>query len=90
MAFDPAFEVIKATIRGLRQALCFVGDNECAPHRRIPSIEWEPGDILLIGSSDAGPAPRVFLGAHATKILRHTPVPVIAVPRAAAQNIGEP
>jgi nucleotide-binding universal stress UspA family protein len=32
---------------------------------------------------------RVFLGSRATKILRNTPVPVIAVPRAAAKELAE-
>jgi nucleotide-binding universal stress UspA family protein len=31
----------------------------------------------------------VFLGSRATKIIRHTPVPVIALPRAAATELAE-
>jgi nucleotide-binding universal stress UspA family protein len=50
----------------------------------IDDIDWEPGDLLIIGSSDTGPTAQVFLGSRATKILRHAPVPIIAVPRAAA------
>ncbi|MCV7191351.1 universal stress protein [Mycolicibacterium brumae] len=45
------------------------------------SIEWEPGDLLVLGSSEAGPIERVFLGSRATKIVRHSPVPVLVVPR---------
>ena len=53
------------------------------------SVEWEPGDVLVIGSSETGPVARVFLGSRATKIVRHTPVPVIVVPREAAEEFAE-
>ena len=52
------------------------------------SIEWDAGDVLVVGSSDAGPVARVFLGSRATKIVRHTPVPVLVVPRSAAQELA--
>ncbi|CAN5721190.1 universal stress protein [soil metagenome] len=47
----------------------------------VEAVTWEPGDILLMGSGTAGPVARVFLGSVAAKILRHTPVPVMIVPR---------
>jgi nucleotide-binding universal stress UspA family protein len=47
----------------------------------LDDIDWEPGDLLIIGSSDSAPTARVFLGSRATQILRHTTVPVITVPR---------
>jgi nucleotide-binding universal stress UspA family protein len=50
----------------------------------LDDIEWRPADLLVIGSSESGPVARVFLGSRATKIIRHTPVPVIVVPRTAA------
>lgn len=53
------------------------------------SVEWEPGDVLVIGSSETGPVSRVFLGSRATKIVRHTPVPVFVVPRSAAEELAE-
>jgi nucleotide-binding universal stress UspA family protein len=53
------------------------------------SIEWEPGEVLVIGSSETGPVARVFLGSRATKIVRHAPVPVIVVPRSAAEELAE-
>jgi nucleotide-binding universal stress UspA family protein len=53
------------------------------------SIEWEPGEVLVIGSSETGPVARVFLGSRATKIVRHAPVPVIVVPRAAVEEYAE-
>jgi nucleotide-binding universal stress UspA family protein len=55
----------------------------------LDDIDWAPGDLLVIGSSDAAPAARVFLGSRATQVLRHTPVPIIAVPRAAASELSD-
>lgn len=46
----------------------------------MADIGWEPNEVLVVGSSTLGPVARVFLGSHATKILRHSPVPVIVVP----------
>ncbi|BBY99948.1 universal stress protein [Mycolicibacterium fallax] len=52
-------------------------------------IDWQPGDLLVVGSSEAGPIERVFLGSRATKIVRHSPVPVLVVPRAVARETAE-
>ncbi|WP_025156735.1 universal stress protein [Leifsonia aquatica] len=50
----------------------------------MADIRWEPGEVLVVGSSTLGPVARVFLGSHAAKILRHSPVPVIVVPHGLA------
>ena len=42
-------------------------------------------EVLVVGST-AGAVSRVFLGSRATKIVRHSPVPVIAVPAAVARS----
>jgi nucleotide-binding universal stress UspA family protein len=55
----------------------------------LDDIDWAPGDLLVVGSSESGPLARVFLGSQATKIIRNTPVPVIALPRAAATELAE-
>jgi nucleotide-binding universal stress UspA family protein len=55
----------------------------------LDDVEWEPGDLLVIGSSEGGPVSRVFLGSRATNIIRNTPVPVIAIPRIAAEELAE-
>ena len=42
---------------------------------------WVDGDVLVIGSSAHRPLlARVFLGSTATRIIRHSPVPVVVVP----------
>lgn len=55
----------------------------------LDDIDWRPGDLLVVGSSVSGPLSRVFVGSRATKIIRHTPVPIIALPRAAATELAE-
>ena len=46
------------------------------------------GDVLVVGSSSIGPVARVFLGSRAAKIVRHSPVPVVVVPRGAATELA--
>jgi nucleotide-binding universal stress UspA family protein len=50
----------------------------------MEDVDWEDGDVLVVGSSSIGPVARVFLGSRATKIVRHSPVPVVVVPRPVA------
>ena len=47
----------------------------------LGSVDWLPGEVLVVSSSTGGTLRRVFLGARAAKILRHAPVPVLVVPR---------
>lgn len=47
----------------------------------VQSVGWETGDMLLLGSGAAAQTAHVFLGSAAAKILRHSPVPVMIVPR---------
>lgn len=49
----------------------------------LEQLDWQPGDVLVVGSSSAGLVSRLFLGSDATRIVRHAPVPVIVVPRGA-------
>ena len=48
----------------------------------MAQTRWSLGDLLLVGSSSHGPLASVFLGSRSSKILRHAPVPVMALPRA--------
>jgi nucleotide-binding universal stress UspA family protein len=47
----------------------------------LEDVEWEEGDVLVVGSSSIGPLARVFLGSRSEKIVQHSPVPVVVVPR---------
>lgn len=46
----------------------------------LSSLDWDPGEILVVGSSSEGRRSRVFLGTNAARIIRHSPVPVLVVP----------
>jgi nucleotide-binding universal stress UspA family protein len=50
----------------------------------LGAVAWEPGDVLVLGSSRLGHLARVFLGSTASRLLRHTPVPVLVVPAGSA------
>ncbi|MDA0162478.1 universal stress protein [Solirubrobacter ginsenosidimutans] len=47
----------------------------------LEDVDWADGDVLVVGSSSLGPVARVFLGSRSAKIVRHSPVPVVVVPR---------
>jgi nucleotide-binding universal stress UspA family protein len=47
----------------------------------MSSVDWNANELLVLGSSTLGPIARVFLGSRATKLIRHSPVPVLVVPR---------
>ena len=46
----------------------------------VADVSWTDGDVLAVGASSS-PVSRFFLGSHASKILRSSPVPVTLVPR---------
>lgn len=53
------------------------GESWAAVFARLP---WSDGDLLVVGSSASQPLARVFLGSSASKLVRHSPVPVVVVP----------
>jgi nucleotide-binding universal stress UspA family protein len=55
----------------------------------LEDVDWQDGDVLVVGSSSIGPVARVFLGSRASKIVRRSPVPVVVVPRRAAAELAE-
>jgi nucleotide-binding universal stress UspA family protein len=55
----------------------------------LADVEWTDGDVLVVGSSTSGPLERVFLGSRASKIIRNAPVPVVALPRGAVEELAD-
>lgn len=47
----------------------------------VDRLDWEDGELLMIGSSRLAQNKSIFLGATANRILRALPVPMIVVPR---------
>jgi nucleotide-binding universal stress UspA family protein len=46
----------------------------------LADVSWTNDEILVIGTSSS-PIGRLFLGSHAAKIVRNSPIPVMLVPR---------
>jgi len=46
----------------------------------LDAADWQDGDLLAIGTSPVGGIARVFLGSRGSKIMRHSPVPVLVLP----------
>ncbi len=46
----------------------------------LHDVPWADGDLLVVGIS-SGPLGRFFLGSHAAKIVRNSPVPVALLTR---------
>jgi nucleotide-binding universal stress UspA family protein len=55
-----------------------VGDS---PLAALSREDWEPGDLLVVGSAGGGILRRVFLGDTNYKILRASTVPTMVLPR---------
>jgi nucleotide-binding universal stress UspA family protein len=88
-------KTVRATldqVRGLRRTPrtveTVIGAGVSWPEA-IDEVGWESGDVLVVGSSELGPVARVFLGSRATKIVRHSPVPVLVIPRRRAEELAE-
>jgi nucleotide-binding universal stress UspA family protein len=54
----------------------------------MEELDWDTGEVLVVGSSGLGPLAHVFLGSRATKIVRHSPVPVVVLPGAVAEELA--
>lgn len=47
----------------------------------VSRLEWQPGELALVGSSRLARPRRLFLGSTAAKMLHELPVPMVVVPR---------
>jgi nucleotide-binding universal stress UspA family protein len=83
-----AFEQVEELAEAPRKVETVVGHGETWDEA-IDDVGWADGDVLVVGSSELGPVAQVFLGSRATKILRHSPVPVVVVPRGQAEEIAK-
>jgi nucleotide-binding universal stress UspA family protein len=46
----------------------------------VKGLDWEDGDLLMLGSSRLAPPRRLFIGSTAAKILRVLEVPIVVTP----------
>lgn len=83
-AVDDTHREIRTAIEGSKDSVG-VSDMRLVTGDRwssaIGSVEWTPTDLLVVGSSRHSPLASVFLGSTATRIVRHSPVPVVVLPR---------
>jgi nucleotide-binding universal stress UspA family protein len=47
----------------------------------VAALEWDPGEVVFVGSSRLAQPRQIFLGTTAAKMLRELPVPMVVVPR---------
>jgi len=47
----------------------------------VSYLDWQPGEVVMVGSSRLAQPRRLFLGSTAAKMLREVTVPMIVVPR---------
>lgn len=45
------------------------------------AIDWIDGEVLFVGSTREGILSQVFIGSRAAKLIRHSSVPVVVLPR---------
>ncbi len=77
---EDVLETVRAALPAEIEAEALVGagsDIEDAVSR----IDWQSGEVALVGSSRLAQPRRLFLGSTAGRILRALPVPMIVVPR---------
>jgi nucleotide-binding universal stress UspA family protein len=54
--------------------------------RALDSLAWEDAELLVIGSRVQSTMARLLLGPNSARIIRSSPVPVVVVPRPAADD----
>lgn len=55
----------------------------------VASLDWDPGEVVFVGSSRLAQPRQLFLGTTAAKMLRELPVPMIVVPRDSVLTVEE-
>jgi nucleotide-binding universal stress UspA family protein len=87
-ATGAALDKVERLRRVPREIETVIGHGE-SWEEALDDVEWDGGDVLAVGSSTEGPLARVFLGSRAAKIVRHTPVPVVVIPRGRVEALAE-
>ncbi|MGZ4663326.1 MAG: universal stress protein [Arthrobacter sp.] len=47
----------------------------------IDDLEWDDGEVMIVGSSRLAERNKLFIGSTANKVLRALPVPMLVIPR---------
>ena len=83
---EAAREHAYATLESVKSALpegaavtAVVADGDTV-EAAVEGLDWEPGDLLMLGSSRLAPPRRLFIGSTAARILRVLQVPIVVTP----------
>jgi nucleotide-binding universal stress UspA family protein len=83
---EAAREHAHATLESVRAALpegapvtAVVADGDTI-ETAVEWLDWEDGDLLMLGSSRLAPPRRLFIGSTAARILRFLHVPIVVTP----------
>jgi nucleotide-binding universal stress UspA family protein len=81
-----AREHAKATLQSVQAALpegsnvtAVVADGATI-EAAVEGLDWQDGDLLMLGSSRLAPPRRIFIGSTAARILRALQVPIVVTP----------
>ncbi len=77
---DEVLAKAKAALPEEIESEVVVGRGDSIDHA-VAHLDWEPGELVLVGSSRLAQPRRLFLGSTAAKMLRELPVPMVVVPR---------
>ena len=55
----------------------------------VNQVDWEPEELVFVGSSRLAKPRHIFLGSTAAKMLRELPVPMVVVPRDSVLSIED-
>ncbi len=77
---DEVLAAAKASLPANIDAEVVVAEGESIEDA-VAHLDWQPGEVLVAGSSRLAQPRRLFLGSTAAKMLHEVPVPVIVVPR---------
>lgn len=77
---DEVLAAAKASLPANIDADVVVAEGESIEDA-VAHLDWQPGEVLVVGSSRLAQPRRLFLGSTVAKMLHEVPVPVIVVPR---------
>jgi nucleotide-binding universal stress UspA family protein len=74
-----ALESAKAALPEGSDVTAVVADGATV-EAAVEGLDWEEGDLLMLGSSRLAPPRRLFIGSTAARILRVLEVPIVVIP----------
>lgn len=86
---DEVLAAAKAELPAGLDADVIVGEGDSIEDA-VAHLDWQGGELVLVGSSRLAQPRRLFLGSTAAKMLKEITVPVIVVPRTTRTDLTDP